>query len=510
MIFCIVRGGGGGGVISETLLPALYEFLKQSDMMAYLVMMSSRLIELKRVLKETGSIYLHCDPTASHYLKIVMDGIFGAKNFKNEIIWRRTGNHNKTKRFSPIHDVLLYYTVSKNFVWNYPKRPYMKGHVEENFIKDEKGYKTDYYGNVLTGSGIRNGESGKEWMGVNPTNKKRHWAIPGKCLEGFEEETENMGILEKLDFLYEKGIIKFEQNNYWPIYERYLNPDDGNPVGDIWAFQPYTQGTVFNTDDGIDADVRWLSARDQERLGYPTQKPVGLLERIISASSNEGDIILDPFCGCGTAIHAAQKLNRRWIGIDITHLAVGLIKRRIHAAFPNTKFEIKGTPQDIDAARFLAESNGLDGRYQFQYWALSLIDAIPSNNKKMGADSGIDGFIWFHDSPREGAKPKKMIISVKSGKIPANHIRELRGMLNEQVKIAVLLTLEPPSRKMKADALAAGEYEYENGKKFPKIQILTIQDLLDGKKPEIIDYYEGAAMPKKARREKTEEQVTLF
>lgn len=485
------------GALAETILPALRAFLAQSDMMAYLVMMANRLLALKRVMRNTASLYLHCDPTASHYLKILLDGVFGATNFRNEIIWRRSAAHNSAKRCGPIHDTIFFYTKSQHYTWNKVFRPYTKGHIKTYFKKEDARGK--FWSNSLTGAGIRNGESGAEWNGFNPTLRGRHWAIPSELINMLEIDT-NLSTLEKLDLLKQSGVV-CDEGTGLPCYKQYLEQSKGIPLQDIWSYQPYTQDLLYMTGDAIDEDVKWLSRKDAEKLGYPTQKPLGLLERIIKSSSNRGDTILDPFCGCGTAIHAAEKLGRKWIGIDITHLAVGLIKRRIHAAFPSCDFEINGTPKDVEAARFLAENGGLDGRYQFQYWALSLVDAVASNDKKKGADSGSDGFIWAYNSSSL-EESFKINISVKSGKIPANHIRELGGMIGKNnVEICLLLTLEEPSKKMVADALSYGEYEYPNGKKFPRIQILTIKELLEGKKPLFLDYGNGSAMPKKARRE---------
>lgn len=409
-----------GGLLSEKVIPAFWEFLGNNDMMAYLVMMGSRLLEIKRVMKDTATIYLHCDPTASHYLKIVLDAVFNNR-FLNEIVWCYRGAGYPKNDFGKRHDIIFRYAKGKDYIFNLDavRMPYAPA-TEERF---------------------------KHKIG----NKR-------------------------------KGIDYGDQS---------LNPG-GRCPDDWWEIQP-------------------IAPSAKERLGYPTQKPLILLERIIKASSNEGDIILDPFCGCGTTIHAAQKLRRRWIGIDITHLAIGLIKRRIHSAFPDAKFKVSGTPQDVEAARFLAESNGLDGRYQFQYWALSLVDGIASQDKKKGADSGSDGFIWAYNSPT-AEKPFKINISVKSGKIPANHIRELGGMLGKgSVEICLLITLEEPSKKMMADAISYGDYEYPSGKKFKRIQILTIKDLLEGKQPHFLDFREGAAMPKKAKREEKQiDQITLF
>jgi site-specific DNA-methyltransferase (adenine-specific) len=226
----------------------------------------------------------------------------------------------------------------------------MRGHVEEYFVKDEHGWRTNYYGNVLTGSGLRGGESGKPWRGIDPSAKGRHWAIPGALVAEVEEDLSGLGQHEKLDRLYELGYIKIEPGQAWPMYQHYIDPANGLAVPDIWAFQPYTGGTVFGSDDGIDEDVRWLATRDQERLGYQTQKPEGILERIIQASSGPDAVVLDPFCGCGTTVSVAQRLGRRWIGIDITYLAVDLIQKRLKDAFGESvaeTFELHGIPRDL-------------------------------------------------------------------------------------------------------------------------------------------------------------------
>ena len=455
---------------------------EKNDMMAYLTMMCIRLLEMKRVLKDTGSIYLHCDPTASHYLKILLDTIFGAKNFRNEIIWRRTGSH-LARRYSPIHDTILFYSKTDQYMWNYPKKPYMNGHVEEYFVKDEKGYRSQYYGNVLTGSGLRNGESGQPWRGVDPSAKGRHWAIPKALIEDIEDDISELTQHQKLDLLYELGYIKIEPGQAWPVYERYLKPGDGVPIPDIWAFQPYTRGTVFGTDAGIDEDVRWLSPRDRERLGYQTQKPEALLERIIKASSKEGDVVFDPFCGCGTTITVANRLNRKWIGIDITHLAINLIKSRLKdmfASYAKKDYQVIGEPEDLAGAKQLASEN----RYQFQWWALSLVEgARPYRDKKKGADTGIDGFLYFAD---EKDKVKKAIIQVKSGNISVKDIRDLGHVIDrEEAPIGIFITLDRPTSPMEKEAVIKGFYKSITlNKSFSRLQILTIEQLLSGVSPE--------------------------
>ena len=468
-----------GDTDASEMLRAMRQFLGENDVMAYLTMMAIRIIELRRVLKSDGSIYLHCDPTASHYLKILMDGIFGPANFRSEIIWRRTGSHNSTKRFGPIHDVILFFTKTDTYTWNRIKRPYMQGHVEKAFLQEGDRYRTNYSGNVLTGSGTRNGISGEVWRGFNPTAKGRHWAVPGKLLEDLDEDISNLNQREKMDYLYEKGHITIKEGDEWPRYQRYISGTDGQFLSDIWAYQPYTEGTVFETTAGVDDDVRWMGTKDGERLGYPTQKPLGLLRRILAASSNEGDVVLDPFCGCGTAVHAAEAMGRSWIGIDVTHLAVSLVEKRLTDAFNDVEYEVYGTPKDLDGASALAEAD----KYQFQWWAISLVNAVPYGGKKKGADSGIDGLIYFKP---DGKTTARAVISVKGGKnVSVAMIRDLAHVVQrEKAEIGLFITLAKPTAPMVKEALKAGFYETDYGK-FPVIQILTIEELLNGHKPDI-------------------------
>jgi DNA modification methylase len=498
----------GGGRVAEVMLAFRALFRRPNDMLAYLTMMAPRLIELHRVLQPWGSIYLHCDSTASHYLKLLMDGIFEPQNFRNEVVWRRTGAHNKVRRFGPVHDSILFYTKTDKFKWNYPKRPYMRGHVEENFVQEGDKYKTDYYGNVLTGSGVRGGESGQPWRGFNPTAKKRHWAVPGAVLSDIDDDLSELSQHEKLDRLFDLGFIKIIPGQAWPIYERYLHPNDGQALSDMWAFQPYTENTVFGTEKGIDEDVRWLHPKDQERVGYPTQKPLGLLERIIRASSDQDDVVLDPFCGCGTAVSAAHYLKRKWIGIDITHLAIALIRYRMYDAFGGevkSQYKVTGEPTSLPDARALAGED----RHQFELWALGLVDARP-NEKKKGSDFGIDGNLLFHDEPT-GGRSKKIKISVKSGHVSVRDVRDLRGVIErERAQIGVLITLEKPTRDMTTEASTAGFYRSPfTGENHARMQILTIEKLLDGR---TIDF-PGARIPLRrapiASRRRASEQIPL-
>lgn len=469
------------------LINALSAGLSRTPMLAYLVNMALRLIEIHRVLKPTGSLYLHCDPTASHYLKLVMDAVFGPVHFRSEIIWRRTGSHNKAKRWAPIHDVILFYTKTDRYTWNHPRRPYMLGHVKENFIEDGKGgYKTDYYGNVLSGSGTRNGESGRPWQGFDPTAKGRHWAVPGKIWEEVGVDPSGLGQHEKLDLLLERGFITITPGEAWPMYERTITPNDGPAAPDIWAFQPYTEGTVFRSPHGIDEEFRWLAPQDAERLGYPTQKPVGMLKQVIEASSNPGDLVLDPFCGCGTTIEAAQILKRNWIGIDISPFAIELVRRRrIEGAFPHLKvnvdYEIAGLPTTLEGARLMVEQETV--RKAFEIWAVAKVDGIP--NDKKGADKGIDGRVRFQ---ADGKTSKFAVVSVKSGKLKADDVRSVMAVAKREeassLGFGILITLNEPTAGMKADAASAGTVEF-HGKRYQLIQILTIEEILKGKRPNL-------------------------
>lgn len=486
------------------MLRAMRSFLGENDMMAYLAMMAARLLELHRVLKPTGSLYLHCDPTASHYLKIMLDSIFGPERYLNEVIWRRTGSHNPRRSFGPVHDVIHAYTKSPDYVFNVVRRPYMKGHVESRYTRTPDGrMKFTSGGNVLTGAGVRTGASGDPWRGFEPTPKARHWAVPSFYEELMPKEYQGLSATEKLEALYQAGLVEIQDGSTWPIMVRYLDERDGTPLTDLWAYQPYTQGTVWgNPNDGIDEDVAWLGPTAPERLGYPTQKPVALLERILLSSSNEGDVVLDPFCGCGTTVHAAEKLKRQWIGIDVTHLAISLIERRMKDAFPGIKFDVEGTPKDFAGAEDLAKRD----KYQFQWWVTAMVGAIPAGGKKKGMDRGIDGYLNFRDGD---GKPQFAIVSVKGGEhVSAPMIRDLKGTIDrEKAALGIFLSLAEPTREMVKEANSHGFYE-TGGKKFPKIQMLTVADLFAEKRPQVpFGFTEGF---KAAPREKVSKQGRLL
>ena len=382
-----------GGRVADCLR-AFRMFLGECDMLAYLVMMAPRLMELRRVMKKTASIYLHCDSTASHYLKMLMDSIFGPNNFKNEIIWSYKRYTAKSNRFQRLHDVILFYGKSEQgTMFNEPREEYgeKSGKADSHYKMDDEG----------------------RWY---------RW----QKLKGQEP------------------------------YKIYLSK--GRRTGDVW-------------------EIPHINASAKERIGYQTQKPQALLERIIEASSNPGDTVLDPFCGCGTTIAAAQKLNRRWIGIDITQLAITLIKKRLADSFEGkASFEVIGEPVSLPDAEWLAKTEP----YQFQWWALGLVGARPADQKK-GADKGIDGRIIF-----EGDKPgvfENVILSVKAGKTGSAHVRDLKGVLDrEKAAIGALISMQEPTSPMKTEAATAGFYESDFwGKKYPKIQLLTIAELLAGK-----------------------------
>jgi site-specific DNA-methyltransferase (adenine-specific) len=458
------------------LIGSLRQFIGTNQMMAYLVMMTTRLVDLHRVLKATGSLYLHCDPTASHYLKIILDTIFGFDQCRGEIIWKRTSAHSSANRPGPVHDTIFFYSKSSTYTWNQQYQPYDEEYLESFFqYTDPDG--RHWKSTDITGAGTRNGETGKVWRGINITAKGRHWFVP---------PTE----LDKLDA---QGLIYWPQKpDGMPRLKQYLEDMPGIPLQDIWT------------------DIQPISAHARERLGYPTQKPLVLLERIIQSSSNPGNIILDPFCGCGTAIAAAQKLGRKWIGIDITHLSIALQKYRLQEMFPDIQFKVIGEPQDVGAAKQLAQ----DDRYQFQWWALSLVKAKPlggqEGNKsgKKGSDKGIDGVITFIDDAY--GKPKRVLVQVKSGHVKSGDIRDLRGTVDrENAALGVFITLELPSKDMLTEAISAGHYDSPGWhQQYPRIQNKTIADLLKGAKVEMPPQY-GTFKPTRRVRESKGEQPEL-
>ena len=396
-----------GGAVSRAM-QAFRQFLGDSDVLAYMAMMAPRLVELRRALKSTGSIYLHCDPTASHYLKILMDAVFGLGSFRNEVIWHYDYGARSKRTFGTKHDVIFWYS-----------------------------------------------ESPTEWTFNTHA-----------VLEPFKSKM--------TEWRYTKGG---QAGKPMPL---------GKVPSDVW-------------------DIK-LNAMSKERLGYPTQKPEALLERIIKASSNEGDLVLDPFCGCGTTVAVAQRLKRRWIGIDVTHLAVTLMKHRLRDAFGDEiteTYRVIGEPTTLHDAVTLADEDP----YQFQWWALGLVGARPVEQKK-GSDKGIDGRLYFHDEA-EGGKTKQIILSVKAGSTNVVHLRDLHGVLErEKAEIGVLITMQEPTRPMRTEAASAGFYNSPWGTRHPKLQILTVAELLDRKRIDMPPIRQVDRTFKKAPRAKGKEQQT--
>ena len=450
------------------MIEALHGFIGTNQMMAYLVMMTVRLVELHRVLKPTGSLYLHCDSTANHYLRIVLDTIFDPHNFRNEITWKRSDAHNDAKKqFGMISDHILFYTRSNEAMFN---RQY--GGFQEQTLRDWYQYLEFPDGTVR-----RMTKEERETQTIPPEARRFNTGDlrspnprPNLMYEykGYKPHRNGWAVsYEKMCELDAKGLLLFPSSIEGRIMrKRYLDEQEGAVLGDVWT------------------DISQIRGADAELLGYPTQKPLSLLERIISASSNPGDIILDPFCGCGTAIAAAQELERKWIGIDITHLSIALQKYRLEAMFPGVQFRVKGEPLDYAAAKKLAQ----DDRYQFQWWALSLVRAKPlggqegSKTGKKGSDKGIDGVITFMDD--NTGKPKRVLVQVKSGHVKSGDIRDLVGTVQrENAALGVFITLETPTRDMKTEAVSAGYYHSSGWHEdYPRIQILNIVELLHGAK----------------------------
>ncbi|MBI1256775.1 MAG: site-specific DNA-methyltransferase [Chloroflexi bacterium] len=464
-----------GNTDAADMIIALRRFLKESDMMTYLVMMTNRLLELHRVLKPTGSLYLHCDPTASHYLKIVMDTIFGAVNYRNEIVWKRQSAHSDTKQgnvvhMGRIHDIILFYVKSDFTTRNEIYQPYDEGYISKTYRHVDPDGRRYTLADITGPGGASKGNPQYEFLGIT-----RYWR--------YSKET--------MQSLYEQGRIVQANPGSVPRYKRYLDEMSGIPMQDLWT------------------DLLPVQAQSAERLGYPTQKPLALLERIINASSNPGDVVLDPFCGCGTAVHAAEKLGRRWIGIDITYLAINLIEKRMRDAFPNIEFVVEGIPKDLGSARNLAERD----KYQFQWWACGLVGAQPYKGKRKGADGGIDGQIFFTDIVEDKPETRKIIVSVKGGEnVDVKMIRELGNVVEQNdAEIGLFVTLFEPTQPMITTAAKAGFYHAGNGQAYPRLQILTIEGLLSGKeRPQYMDYRYGDDNFKKAQKEDVASQNKLF
>lgn len=470
-----------GGRVADCI-KAFRTFLGECDMLAYLVMMAPRLVELRRVMKPTASIYLHCDPAASHYLKMLMDAVFGPEHFRNEISWRRSNPKSLvTVNFPNCRDVILRYSKTGDVTFNMIYEEHDPDYVEKAYkYTDAKGR---YRLLPLLNPNDNRPNLTYEFLGVT-----RVWRWTR----------------ERMQQAYRDGVVVQLKPGAVPQYKKYLADSKGRTVTDDWG------------------DVQ--QAAGSEALGYPTQKPVALLERIITASSNAGDLVLDPFCGCGTTIAAAQKLGRPWIGIDVTHLAINLIKNRLKDAFgvepvvhtaasekaekakaaedlteygeaTKRPFKVIGEPVSLPDAERLAESDP----YQFQWWSLGLVGARPAEGKK-GADKGIDGRIVFQGD--ETGKFEQVVLSVKAGKLTAEHVRDLRGVVDrEKAAIGVLISMQAPSKPMKVEAASAGFFESRTwNKQYPRLQLLTVAELLAGKRIEMPPIRQVSTTFKRARK----------
>ncbi len=498
----------------HVLCQAMKTAIGENAMMAYLAMMAVRLVELHRVLKPTGSLYLHCDPTASHYLKLVLDAVFGPEQFLNEITWKRTFAHSGARRFGPVHDTILFYSKNGHNRWQDLKIDHDDAYVSKHFRAIDEATGERFQAISLTGAGTRKGESGQEWRGVNPTIVGRHWAIPRAIVA--KEGLDATGTIDALDALDKAGRI------YWPSKDGgtprlkwYVSDLDGARLGDVWT------------------DIPPISAQAKERLGYPTQKPRALLERIIAASSNPGDVVLDPFCGCGTAVDAAQKLGRQWIGIDVTHLAIGLIEKRMQEGYgPNAlakgkksspergggplavegsqvegvaeagrgdpsvspdglppprsgeefrglAYEVIGTPKDLASAQRLA----VDDPHQFQHWITLKLGGYPWMGGKKGGDKGVDGYFYYIG---EGGATETGVISVKAGgNVNPNMVRDIgRVMARDGHKLGLFVTATLPTKGMVEEANSHGLIETEFGR-FSALQTYTLAELFGDIRPKL-------------------------
>ncbi len=462
------------------LLRGLKAVLKEGALLAYLVSMTQRINEIHRVLKPTGSFYLHCDPTASHYLKLVLDSIFVTQggDFRNEIIWKRAhtvkGNFGQgSKRFDTNHDTIFFYRKSQESTFNPQFGGYSEKYLAANYKYTEPETGRLYRLISMIGpGGASKGNPQYEVMGVT-----RFWRYSKA----------------KMQEMINDGLVIQTTPGTVPVRKQYLDEGQGVSAQTIWE------------------DIPGLSAQSAERLGYPTQKPEGLLERIIAASSNEGDVILDAYCGCGTTITVAQRLKRQWIGIDITYQSIGVILKRLIETYGKEVGEqtvLSGIPRDIEAARALANKKDDRVRKEFEKWAVltySRHQAII--NTKKGADAGIDGVQYF-PSGINSDDVGKVVFQVKSGNVGRGDIAKLRGdMAREEAKMAVFLTLETPTEPMRKEAAGAGTWNYPlMGRDYPQIQIVTVEEMLRGSHLELPLVHQ---VLKKATTKFADEQIAL-
>ena len=434
---------------------------------AYLTTMAIRIWYMHKLLKDTGSFYLHCDPTMSHYLKLVCDMVFGEKNFRNDIVWQRTGAHSDSKTFANNTDNILFYSKSKKINFNTQYQPYSEEYLKRYKFSDSKG---QYLDRDLTAGGLSGGGYDYEWKGI-----RKIWRCPIETMLRYEKE----------DKIY-------YTKNGTPRLKQYLNEMEGVQCTSVWT------------------DLAPINSQSPERLGYPTQKPLALLERIISASSNEGDIVADFFCGCGTTIAAAQKLNRQWLGADISHLAVRLITKRLTETYGlgiKHNIKIHGMPKDVASARELAQ-NVEGGRISFQDWAIEVMLNGVVNEKKT-ADGGYDGYLTFNSH----AGKQFALIETKSGKLTVKNLREFVHVIDkEKAALGVFVCFaENVTREMAKTAKEAGHIKIgEVGFPIDRIQIITIEELMNNKQPMLPMAVENETFKKAKRNDEKEVSKGLF
>ncbi len=470
-----VMGIGGS---AARFADALRSALGESDMMAYLVMMAARLYELRNKLTPKGSLYLHCDPTASHYLKIMLDQIFGPTHFQNEIVWKRTGAHSAAKRWGDVHDTILFFTRSGDYCWNKVFTNYDETYKAryKNVDLDGRQWADDN----LTAPGVRRGDSGAPWRGFNPTDKGNHWKVSNTAVIELigAEASAKLSTTEKLELLDEHRLIHWPKGGGFPRFKRVLG--QGMPLQDVIT------------------DIAPLNSQAQERIGYPTQKPLTLLDRIIRASSNPGDTVLDPFCGCGTTIEAAERAGREWIGIDIAVHAIKVIEARLaKRVSPDIDYKIEGMPRDFESAVKLAEKD----KYQFQWWANYLFNPHALREQKKGADRGIDGELFFPNGP--GKPWGRMLTSVKGGEnVGRAMVSEFANVLRrEKADMGLFICLRRPTRAMASEAISVGFADTVHGD-IPKLQIVSIEEFFEGKVPILppLEHLPSAALSRVVRR----------
>jgi site-specific DNA-methyltransferase (adenine-specific) len=419
----VIKLNGDVGLV----MSGFRRWLGENSMMAYLSMMTIRLLELRRVMKPNASLYLHCDPTASHYLKLLLDAIFDHNGWRNEIIWKRTPFSGSSKALAKqlprSHDVIHYYTNGDDWFWNPPTEKY-----KDEYLARFKWDDND---------------------GRGPYRKT--------LLKTYSQETFDRLKGDNRLVMPMRAGAKYS-------YKQYLQESSGTrQVDDLWT------------------DINALNPMARERLGYPTQKPITLLQRIIEQSSKKGMTVLDPFCGCGTTVAAAQVMERQWIGIDVTHYAVTLIERRLLATnAPKGSFQVLGRPTDLAGAHDLARRD----KHQFQWWAAWRLGARWYHEEKRGPDRGIDGRMMFKNGPFGDGL---IIVSVKGGEnIGVKYVRDLRGVIErDEAEMGVLITLHPPTGPMIIEAAAAGNVSKSAHGKLPRLQILTIEDMLEGRMPKL-------------------------